>query len=215
MKKITPEIERFIIDNHKGVSAKQMARMVREAFGIEISTTPVKTVYHNYGLKSGLDGRFKPGRTSEMKGKTWDEYMSPEGQAASRKTQFKAGHTPHNGGSPVGELRIRKAVRDKPGSKPYYWQKIAQPNVWRQKHRIEWEEHYGPIPEGHLVAFADGDTLNWHIDNLILETRAQHGIKNRWGLKSFDRESARTCNLIADLKCAITKKGPAAAGGLP
>lgn len=206
MKKITSEIERFIIDHHKGVGCKKMAELVNETFGISISATPVKNVYRKNGLKSGVDGRFKPGHPSDRKGMKWADYMSPEGQAASRTTWFKPGHIPHNGGIPVGTLRLRKAVRNKPGSKPYYWQKIAQPNVWKLKQRIEWEEHYGPIPEGYCIEFADGNTLNWHIDNLVLMTRAQHGMKNRMGLKSHNKESAETCRLIVDMKSVIAMK---------
>jgi hypothetical protein len=52
-----------------------------------------------------------------------------------------------------------------------------------------------------MVAFANGDTLNCDIGNLILETRAQHAVKNFKGLRiSYDKESAEACNQIADLK---------------
>ena len=135
--KITPEIERFIIDNHKGISTRRMACMVNEAFGIEISRTPVMRIYRNNGLSSGIDGRFKPGCVSWNKGKKWSDFMSAEAQESSSRTCFKPGHIPHNGGSPIGEIRLRQATRNKPGSKPYYWQKTAQPNVWRLKHQLE------------------------------------------------------------------------------
>lgn len=73
------------------------------------------------------------------------------------------------------------------------------------KHLVEWEEHRGPVPEGYIVTFANGDTLNWHVDNLILETRPQHAVKNRWGIHGYDMESAQAANTIADIKLASGK----------
>ena len=35
--------------------------------------------------------------------------------------------------------------------------KIAEPNVWRFKHIIEWEKYHGEVPEGMLISFKDGD----------------------------------------------------------
>ena len=70
------------------------------------------------------------------------------------------------------------------------------------------EFYIGRVPDGCMITFADGNSLNCDIENLILETRAQHAIKNskynRFP-KSYDRESAETLNRLADLKMATTK----------
>lgn len=173
----------------------------------------MKNYYNRNKLDSGLTGRFEKGSIPANKGKTWDEFMSPEGQAASRRTTFKPGHLPHNGGTPVGTIRLRHGHRNRPGSHPYYWQKVAEPNVWRMKHVIEWEEHNGPVPEGSMVTFANGDTLDWRIDNLILETKAQHAVKNRHHIHGYDQESALTANQIADIKIAVSQKKRRRKGG--
>lgn len=197
----TPEIDAFIREHLAGTGHAAMAALVNETFGTSFTKEQMKNYYSRNKLNSGLTGRFQKGLTPANKGRHWDEFMSPEAQERCRTTQFKPGHLPHNGGTPVGTIRLRHdhAAR---GAKPYYWQKVAEPNVWRAKHVIEWEEHHGPVPENCVVAFANGDTLNWHIENLILETRAQHGVKNRWGIHGYDAESSQTANAIADLKMA-------------
>lgn len=213
----TPEIDAFIREHIEGTGHQAMADLVNERFGTSFTKDQMKAYYARNHLNSGLTGRFEKGQEPANKGKTWDEYMSPEGQAASRKTQYKPGHLPHNGGTPVGTIRLRHDHKDRPGSKPYYWQKVEQPNVWRMKHVVEWEKHNGPVPDGCMVTFANGDTTDWRIDNLILETKAQHGVKNRHHIHGYDRESALAANKIADIKMAVTqaKKRKRKRGGTP
>lgn len=201
----TPAMDAFIQEHVEGTGPTAMAGLVNRTFGTSFTKEQMKAYYGRNKLDSGLTGRFEKGSAPSNKGKTWDEYMSPEGQAASRKTTFKPGNTPPNGGAPVGTVRLRYGHRDRPGSHPYYWQKVAEPNVWRMKHVIEWEEHNGPVPEGCMVTFANGDTLDPRIDNLVLETRAQHAVKNRHHLHGYDRESALAANKIADIKIAVNR----------
>lgn len=193
----TPEEQAFMEDYVPGHSYREIQKAFIEKFGWEISLGQVNAYIRNHHLSTGRTGRFKPGQKPPNKGKTWDEFMSRDGQEASSRTQFKKGHIPHNGGNPVGTLRLR--------SDGYYWQKTKEPRKWRPKHIVEWEQHNGAVPKGYIVTFADGNTLNWHIENLILTTRAQNAVKNRWGIKGHDKESAETANLIADLKIATNE----------
>ena len=199
------EVVDYILANYKGTGHQEMADMLREAFGREYTSEQIKGYYGNHHLNSGRSGYFQKGHVPQNKGKTWDEYMSPEAQERSRTTTFKKGQIPHNGGTPIGTVRIRHDHKNR-GAKPYAWEKVAQPNVWRMKHVVEWERHNGPVPKGCMVAFANGDTMNWSIDNLVLEMRAQHAVKNRWGLHGYDKESAEAYNKIADIKSEIRKR---------
>lgn len=201
----TPEMDAFIREHVQGTSHQAMADLVNEHFGAGFTKDQMKSYYARNKLNSGLTGRFEKGTVPANKGKTWDEFMSPEGQANSRKTQYKPGHQPHNGGTPIGTVRLRKARKNRLGSKPYYWEKVEQPNVWKMKHVLEWERHNGPVPDGCMVTFANGDTLDYRIDNLILETKAQHCVKNRHNIHGYDRESALAANKIADIKMVVTK----------
>lgn len=201
----TPEMDCFIREKLKGTGHQAMADLLNETFGTSFTKEQIKNYYARNKLDSGLTGYFEKGHEPENKGKKWDEYMSPEGQKNSRKTQFKAGHIPHNGGAPVGTIRLRRERKNRPGSKPYYWEKTAQPNVWRLKHQLVWEEHNGPVPEDCIITFANGDTLDYRIENLVLTTKAQNAVRNHLGLKSSDKDTAEAANKIADLRMAIGK----------
>ncbi|MCM1190538.1 MAG: HNH endonuclease [bacterium] len=198
----TPEIDAFIRQHYKGTGPTAMTALVNERFGSSYTREQIKAYYNRNKLNSGVSHRFEKGCIPANKGKTWDEFMSPEGQTAARKHLFKPGHAPHNSGLPVGTVRLRYEG----SAKASYWQKVGQPDVWRPKHIVEWEEHNGPVPEGYIITFADGNTLNWSVDNLILETRAQRAVKNASHIHGYDRESAQAANLIADLKMAGRRK---------
>lgn len=105
---------------------------------------------------------FKPGQPAPNKGKTWNDMFTPEQQEKIRQNLFKPGSRPHNL-KPVGY-----EMKNKNG---YWMVKVADPNVFKLKHRILWEQHHGPIPEGITIAFADGNKDNITIENLIAETK--------------------------------------------
>ena len=90
------------------------------------------------------------------------------------ETQFKKGNRPHNA-LPIGT----ELVKDD----GYLWVKLAEPNVWKQKHRLIWEEHNGPIPEGGLVVFRDGDRMNTDISNLALIDKSVNARLNHMGIR--------------------------------
>lgn len=104
--------------------------------------------------------QFTSGHTPANKGKM----MSPELYAKCAPTMFKKGNTPKNHRE-VGSERV--------GKDGYLWVKVAEPNKWRCKHRIIWEEANGPIERGYNVQFKDGNPQNISLENLYLISRAQ------------------------------------------
>lgn len=114
-------------------------------------------------------GMFKKGDTPPNKGKKWGEFMSPQGQENSRKTTFKKGNIPPNHRQ-VGSERI---TRD-----GYIEIKIQEPNVFKFKHRVIWEEHNGPTPRGYNIQFRDKNPLNCSIDNLYMISRSEQMNEN-------------------------------------
>lgn len=198
----TPEMDKFILKHYKGTGHRAMAEMVNAKFGTNFTAEQIKGYYHRNKLDSGLTGYFPKGQPSWTKGLTWDDFMPKESQEHSRRTQYKKGHIPHNGGAPIGELRERT---DKTG-RVYVYVKTAQPGTWRPKHVVEWEKHHGPVPAGYVVSFCDGNSRNWNINNLIISTRAEHAIKNHLNVHGYDRQSEAVANRIADIKLAINKK---------
>jgi len=47
--------------------------------------------------------------------------------------------------------------------------KIKEPDKWRLKHLVVWEEANGLLPKGFRLAFLDGDKFNCSLDNLVIE----------------------------------------------
>ena len=106
---------------------------------------------------------FKKGHVPHSKGKTWDQMFTPGQQERMRANTFKKGHTAHNK-RPVGyEYKKRE----------YWWVKVADPDVYMPKHRLLWEKHHGPIPEGVVITFIDGNPDNITIENLRAETKEE------------------------------------------
>ncbi len=63
--------------------------------------------------------------------------------------------------------------KDKKTGKTYKMKRVAL-NEWEYLQRFNWVKHFGPIPEGYIVGFRNGDSLNCEPDNLILLTEDQH-----------------------------------------
>lgn len=183
------EIAEYIQLNYKGTGHKEMATVLNEKFGTSYTSSQIKGYYANHKLNSGLTGRFLKGNVPANKGMK----MSPEQYERCKGTMFKKGQVPSNHRS-VGSERITKDG--------YIEIKIAEPNKWRLKHLVVWEENNGPLPKGHAILFLDGDKQNTNISNLRLMTRSELLIMNRYGIKGADVE---TMNVAANLAQLIDK----------
>lgn len=82
---------------------------------------------------------------------------------------------------------------------------------WRPVHLLNWEAEHGPVPDGHILVFVDGDKENLALSNLMLIDRAENMARNsvaRYGpeiqsiaitlgkfkskLKKLERENAKS-----------------------
>jgi hypothetical protein len=70
--------------------------------------------------------------------------------------------------------------------------KTAEPNVWKLRSQLVWEQAHGPIPSGFLVHHISRDTLDDSITNLHLLTRAEHMNEHR---PEFEEKRARNASL--------------------
>jgi hypothetical protein len=187
----------FIQTNYKDRGNKELYQMLCDRFGPVMTYPCMKAYKKNHNLSSGLDGRFEKGHVPTNKGKTWDDFMSKEGQRQSRKTCFAAGHVPHN------HLPVGTVVKTTDG---YMARKIKEPNKWEYIHRATWEKHNGPIPEGLCVTFKDGNTENCDIDNLMLISRAENAKLNQQHLRYEEPELTETGLLIAKVLTAAGER---------
>lgn len=174
----TPEMDRFILENYIGTGHQAMADMVNEKFGTSFTKDQIKAYYARNKLNSGLTGCFEKGHEPWTKGRRWKDYMSEEAQANSRKTCYKHAHIPDNV-LPVGTVRKTKDgyLIKKVKKRGYQWDR------WKLLHRLTWEEHNGPVPEGMMVGFRDGNAENCDIENLYLCTLGENAVMNHKGYR--------------------------------
>ena len=104
--------------------------------------------------------RFHKGQIPPNKGKK----VSPEVYEKMSHTMFKKGHISENKRE-VGAERVNVYG--------YIEIKVAEPNVWRLKHRIVWEQHNGAIQTGYNVQFKNHNTQDCRIENLYLISKAE------------------------------------------
>lgn len=137
--------------------------------------------------------RFTPGMTPANKGRRQSEYMSAEGIAASSLTRFKAGHRPHN---------QREVGTECVHSDGYVYLRIESGCV--PKHRHVWEQAHGPVPDGHVVAFRDGNRQNCSLDNLQLISRADIA-RRRCDSEAAEQRRQRTAKAQATRNRSIRR----------
>lgn len=190
--KYTDEMKQFILDNYKGRYNQELADLFNQKFNTNITSRTIKSYKANNKLNSGLTGKFRKGQTPHNKGKK----MPKEVYEKVKYTMFAKGNVPPNH-RPVGSERISKDG--------YIEVKVAEPNKWRLKQRVVYEETKGKIPEGCPIIFLDGNKRNFDIDNLRCIPRSELLYLNCNGLNNSN-EITETGILMARLDRAKNKK---------
>ena len=194
--KYTKEQDEFLINNVKGITLKELVTRFNREFNLNLSMSAISNRKVKLKISSGIvGGQFKKGHNTWNKGKTWNEYMSKEGQLKSRKTNFKKGNVPHNHRL-VGSERITVDG--------YIEVKVAEPNKWDLKSRVVYREHYGKIPDGYTIIYLDGNSNNLEISNLKAISRSEELIMNKNKLRYSKRDLTESGYLIAKI---IQKRG--------
>lgn len=189
---LTPEQDKFLRENVKGVSNKELAEMLNKKFGLSLTEQQINTYKCNWGLSSGLTGWFEKGEAP------WNKGMKGI-QIGGKETQFKKGHRPLNY-RPVGSERICSKdgyVIIKTQDEGKYQER------WRLKHIVVWEEAHGKIPDDHVIIFLDGDKTNVNLENLACISRAEHVRMNQSNLFSTDPELTKAGIQLARLNMRI------------
>lgn len=190
--KYTDEMKQFILDNYKGRYNQELADLFNQKFNTNITSRTIKSYKANNKLNSGLSGKFRKGQAPHNKGKK----MPKEVYEKVKHTMFAKGSVPPNH-RPVGSERISKDG--------YIEVKVAEPNKWRLKQRVVYEEAKGKIPEGCPIIFLDGNKRNFDIDNLRCITRSELLYLNCNGLNNSN-EITETGILMARLDRTKNKK---------
>ena len=186
----TSELVTFIKQNNQNKTAQELAELINKTFNKNINAAQVKAVRARLKIKSGLTGHFEKGHIPPNKGRKG--FYSP----GSEKGWFKKGNTPWNYAQVGDEAWTTDG---------YLKVKIAEPNIWKQKHVMIWESKNGKVPDGFVICFRDGNHANCDIENLVLISRAEHSIMNNQHLRSEDPEITDSGIILARLKNKISK----------
>ena len=186
--KWSEEEKEYLKNIVKGHTYKEITVLMNEKFEYQFTESQIKGALNRYKLQTGLNGNFKKGSTP------WNKGL--KGYMGTNKTSFKKGHQALNY-RPIGSERICKDG--------YTEIKVADPNKWKLKHRLIWEEANGPVPKGYALIFGDGDKRNIKLDNLLLVSRAQLARLNQNHLIQNDTELTKTAINVVDLMVKISK----------
>ena len=168
---------------------KEIVELMNAKFEYEFNLGQIKAAIARHKLNTGFTGHFPKGNIPFNKG--------TKGLMKANKTSYKKGNIPQSY-KPVGTERITKDG--------YTEIKVKDPNVWKLKHRIIYEEHYGEVPKGYVVMFLDRDKSNFDINNLILISRNQLRSLNQNDLIKDDPELTKSGIILADLLIKINEK---------
>jgi len=195
----TPEEDQFIKANYLTLNFGQIGRVLNR------SSTFITSRLKHFKLvrpdalieKIKEESRLKPGNIPPNRGRKQSEYMTAEAIARTAVTRFKKGSIPPNY-KPVGTHRIDSKdgcvlVKLKEG--------MFQ---WKLKHRVIYEQHFGPIPKGCNVEFKDRNKRNFDPENLILRTRKENMLLNT--IHNYPKEIATLVQLRGALNRQINKK---------
>jgi HNH endonuclease len=138
----------------------------------------------------GKASHFKPGHISHNKG----QKMSKEAYEKCSATMFKSGIVPHN---------IKFDGYERTTVDGYIEVRIKK-GVFKLKHRLIYEQHYGPIPKGMYIIFKDKNKLNFDIDNLELISLKEHMARNT--IQRFPKELKQLIHLNTKLKKLTNEK---------
>ena len=158
----TTEQAAFIKRHSDGRRDAELCELLKKQFGIDVTPKQMANWRGNHNARS------KTSLYGWKKGKKAGIDFSPQ-------KEFR-------NSAPIGSESISRDV---------VIIKVAR-GKWIPKHRYLWEKENGPIPNNHVVVFADGDSRNFKQSNLLLITKKQLAILNKKRLLVDDEETRRT-----------------------
>lgn len=129
----TKEQDQFLIQNVKGITLKELTARFNKRFSLLLSEDSIANRKNKLKISSGIKGgQFEKGHIPINKG------TKGMFNVGGNRTSFKKGNIPQNH-KPVGYERINVDG--------YIEIKTKEPNVFKLKHRVVYEEANGPIPK--------------------------------------------------------------------
>lgn len=181
----------------KWVRANAHIGIVGLARHFHVANTQIIGMLKNHGIQTGNATRFVKGQVPANKGKRMETWLSAEQIAKIKQTSFKKGNRPHN---TLYDGAIR--TRNDNSGLAYQYIRLSKAK-WELLHRHVWQQHYGPIPAGKVVAFKDGNQLNCKPENLTLLSLKENMQRNT--IHRYPQEVVEVIKVVSKLKRKIKK----------
>ena len=194
--KWTEEMIEYVRNIYPHYTNKEIAQMLKERYGITVRPMSLRNLRHKYKYDDKLVnvGCFKKGHDSWNKGKP----MSEETREKLKDTWFEDGHTPANT-RPIGSMREN--------ADGYVVIKTKETGRWSLYQRHIYEQAHGiKLDKDDIVLFADGNTRNFDVDNLVKVTREELLYLNKEGLISSDQDITKAGVGVAKLIAKINER---------
>jgi hypothetical protein len=181
--------------------AKEIDRTIRSVYGLANKLNLKKSeAFLNSefsgrlkpGSTIGLKTTFKKGRIPHTKGKKIEEFMSPETAEKFRANMFKKGNVPHN----TFTDGMESIYTDVTG-RQYFKVKVPGIKNLVFKHHLLYTQHHGSIPDGYVIIFKDGNSLNCTPENLEAITKEANMLRN--SINRFPEELKSVIRLLSKL----------------
>lgn len=192
---MTPEQQAYFAEVNEGRTREEVYALMIERFGTSPTPKQIRAYRRNHNMPCGVNTRYKPGQPGATKGLSMKKYHTD----AVKARYFKKGQKPWNT-VPVGTEVV--------ASVGYVKVKVAEPNVWRWKHRMIWEEANGPVPEGMCLLFLNGDRTDVRLENLACVQMGTNTYLSNQGLLVGDPEITKAAVAIKELQRKIKDRRP-------
>ena len=193
--KYTEEEKKFFEDYSKGHSIKEIQKEFIKQFGWDITIAQVKHRLNRWGLKTGTNNYFKKGHISHNKGKP----MPDDVKEKLKPFKFKKGNLPP---------RHQEVGAETITSKGFVKVKIAEPNVWKPKHKLMYEQYHNvKLDNNDIVIFVDNNKFNFSKENLVLVNKSiMLDINNNLNFHTDDIEIRKAVIALAKARYELRNK---------
>ncbi len=103
-------------------------------------------------------------------------------------TQFQKGGLPHNTIHGDALVIVTRRNKNRPA---YQWVRVGF-KTWKMYHVYLWEQVHGPVPDGHIVVFMNGDPADCRLENLELISKKVNMKRNNGAVRLSDGFVAST-----------------------
>lgn len=159
-RKYSPAELDFLREGYKGLALCDLTVAFNEMFNTERTETQIRHCLNNHGIKNGRPRRYKTGHTA------WNKGISCISSGSFEKGNVSPRHRP------LGAERFN--------DRGYMLIKVNETDPitgastrFKRKNIYLWEQANGPVPNGMIVSFIDGDKKNCELSNLMLISRAE------------------------------------------